>query len=139
MLATRNHWRKAAFSDEEWYKGKYGGFISRVNALRHFLLHAVADFIWGHGEKPLRVMRTILLVLGATSLFTVLFTQHANSVSDFVWRIVSTFADISLIFVGVNSANVASYNDWIKAFLTLGRYVSLAFLVGVITKRISRR
>ncbi len=56
MLATDEHYFKAARGVESYYNLHYPGVLNRVQYGFKYATHHVSGVIWGHGESPLRLL-----------------------------------------------------------------------------------
>lgn len=76
MNATLEHWKKATFHwfQHGTYYKKYGG-SKWLGSLWKLVFYRFDRFAWGHGERPWRILRNIVLII----LFSALFLTRANT------------------------------------------------------------
>lgn len=71
IRASETHYYKMAFSvDDPWYRKKYSRWEDRVRGASGWFGLKLSGFLWGHGERPLLVVRFGLLL---TLFFTLLY------------------------------------------------------------------
>jgi hypothetical protein len=139
--ARREHWHKAWLHNESYYQEKYKG-AARLVAFANSFFWGCDDFLWGHGEKPLRIVRNILLVLAVCAV-VLTFSNNQEFLDTAIGKLARDLAaNIMLscsIFFGV-TYDGAHRAPWLMSvFLAAFRFVSIALLLGVLTKRLSRR
>lgn len=129
LSATKEHYRKAAFSREPYYRNKkeYNGY-GRVFYLVKFFRFWVLDKLWGNGEHPGRMLVSVPILL-------FLFASAVSYFSDSSLAV--TIPDVSKVFVVGGDAVTLSASGVIT--VTLFRYVVLGLFVSSLVKRISRR
>jgi hypothetical protein len=133
LSATLEHLRKAAFSRESYYRGKkeYSG-MGRIRHvfkfMWHFMWHLGFDLLWGNGEKPIRMLISIPLMLVAMAL---IFTVSVDmSILDSVKETAHVF------FIGGASIKIGL---WSSAVINIFRYVVIGLFVSSLVRRLSRR
>jgi uncharacterized protein YjbI with pentapeptide repeats len=70
LRANEAHLYKACWSNESYYRKKYQGF-QWIKSILEWSRFKVLDFVWGNGERPLRLCRFVLLIFIAMSIFDV--------------------------------------------------------------------
>ena len=123
--ATKVHLKKAAFSNEGWYRNKYSG-LNRLKSIWVYLVFCLFDWIWGNGESLLNIGLSMLAVILIAALgIDAPFREISESLSK-------SFQ----VFLG---QNVPDIPITISLPLIFCRYVLLGLFVSVLVKRLSRR
>jgi hypothetical protein len=141
MDSTLEHWRRALLQRESYYQQKYSG-IGRLKALWKFTYYWLDRVLWGHGERPGRIARNILVVLGILALYLTCSTLTSVSASTFgqgLSTFVSSFRTSASLFLGVDPGAAQTVPWLVKMIAATCRYISVAVLLAVLTKRLSRR
>jgi hypothetical protein len=133
LEATGIHCRKAVFSKEKYYRSKYTGVLW-WKALWELVLFWFGDFVWGNGESLGRLLRCVLLVLLAMTVFDVVNFGSPNLMSSWGTSFIRSFD----VFMGAPFYPVEYPKPYI-GIVTLFRLIFIAFLVSILFKRISRR
>jgi len=103
MDGTLEHWWKAFRQKESYYKKKYPG-VRRFQAFGRYVYYRLDRLAWGHGERPMRILRNILLLL--------CYTMRRRRFWDRVWlertvlTVVNTADECSVPLVGLSHAAV---------------------------------
>jgi uncharacterized protein YjbI with pentapeptide repeats len=132
LAATEMHLKKAAFSRESYYRRKYRGF-ERAALTAAWAKFKALDLIWGNGEKAIRIVGTLFVVLACMALFDVLNFRNHKNVDDYI----EAFVMAPQVLVGA-----ASPNEFGAAYLSIVaviRLVAFALLVSILLKRFHRR
>ncbi|WP_374630052.1 pentapeptide repeat-containing protein [Pannonibacter indicus] len=133
LEATGIHCRKAVFSEEKYYRSKYTGVLW-WRALYDLLLFHLGDFVWGNGESLGRLLRCVLLVLIAMTIFDVVKFGNPNLMNS--WG--TSFARSFQVFMGAPFGPI-DYPQPYVGIITLVRLIAIAFLVSIIFKKFNRR
>lgn len=127
LRATRLHYFRAAWSQQEYYRKKYIGSARFFMVLRH-INFVILDFIWGNGESLGRVARTVVLgfvliaMLGALGTPT-LYTSAVRAIP---------------VFFGAASSAWAT-PVWIQTIAASMRLVLIGLFMSVLIRRLARR
>ncbi len=73
--ANRDYWRRAMRAEQSYYIKKFPTLYDRIRAGGHLAWLNIGGLIWGHGERPLRVLAsgiTFLLTLSLINLWAVI-------------------------------------------------------------------
>jgi hypothetical protein len=145
MRQTEAYLREAASGDEEYYKSKYPGLMNRIRFRLLYWRHKLASFVWGHGESPIRVVRSGLLAVTALALGIVLCGPGAGG-PEFLSAPVDSFrfAFKHAIFLMLNAPDAAfqplsTGAMVVKAFASLSGYAVFGLAVATIVRRYVRR
>ena len=131
LRATETHLLKAWQSNESYYRKKYAG-AKKIKMWAKWASFKILDFIWGNGESPLKLIRTILLVLFVMAL-----------VDAFVWRsaehigIVHALLSAPQILLGTHTPEALP--GWYLAIVFALKIIAFGFFTSILIKRFSRR
>ena len=132
LNATKIHLHKAWRSRESYYRKKYAG-LKRVGKFFEWAKFISLDFIWGNGEKPLNLLRSIFLfVLGVA--FCDVFTLRDPKLLE---SYVSAFLQAPEVVLGV--VKPADFSGLALVAIAATRYIMFACLVSILIRRWSRR
>ena len=124
--ATKTHLWKAAWSKESYYRHKYKG-LARAKQILEYFWFKLLDFLWGNGESPLKLLRTIFFLIAFVAFCLWYVDQPLKTV------LLSPFS----LFLGT-SQNY-DFPEMVKTIATLARYILLGMFVSILVKRLSRR
>lgn len=129
ISATLEHLKKAAFSREAYYRGKteFSGLGRLTHGVKYFY-NLIFDFLWGNGEKPLKMFISIPLLLVLLSL---LFSYSIN-----IPIFTSITETMSVFFIGGESNTLGVIASSITNIM---RYFALGLFISSLVRRISRR
>ncbi|PVV10536.1 MAG: hypothetical protein B6D72_12380 [gamma proteobacterium symbiont of Ctena orbiculata] len=139
LAASREHLKKARQAKEKYYSTKYRPLPKRLQAYWQSLAVWVDWHLWGHGEYPWRLLRTIMLGLVVAGLYRIVCDSNVTwglTAREAVSASASHFLDVAQTFVGVIPDDFPS---GLAATLSLFRYVMLGLFISVLYKRLSRR
>lgn len=136
--ATKRHYSYAMRGFDTYYRNKYATFISKVQAGVKLLWLQVNGFVWGHGEKPWRLLIScllILMLLGFINFWSVMPRvgwEHTRGSLNVFTYILRLFLDMSLDeqFRGFTAVDYAA---------VIMRYVYIGLFISVLYKSISHR
>jgi hypothetical protein len=123
------HLKKAAFSRESYYRKKkeFSG-IGRVSHMVQFVSFYALDKLWGNGEKPLRMLYSIPILLTLLSCLFSLFSTHPIS-----YYLTQTFL---IFFIGKSSSNI----DLVPTIvIVVFRYLAMGLFLSSVVRRLTRR
>ncbi|MGD9841839.1 MAG: pentapeptide repeat-containing protein [Steroidobacteraceae bacterium] len=129
ISATMEHLKKATFSREAYYRGKkeFSGF-GRIEHGAKYLYYKFLSFLWGNGEKPLKMFISIPILLG---LLSVIFSYSVDTPI-----ILSINETIHVFFIGGQSNKLGFVSS---SLANIMRYIALGLFVSSLVRRISRR
>lgn len=132
LEATEIHRRKAAFSNEPYYRKKYRDF-DRFKAFIDWLKFKLLDIIWGNGESLYKLIRSIVSIFIAMFILDIyIFADPINS-NNFIYSL----AKIPEIFLGVVTPD--HYPKLYLVSIVFVRLVTMGFFMSIIIKRFNRR
>lgn len=129
IKATLEHYHKAAFSSESYYRNKYTGLL-RWKMVGCYFYEFLSNKIWGCGEKPLNLIFSSVSFILLLALFEVLILQNQANFSSVVLA-------VTKIFLAIDPELQVS--DPVKILLVLSRYVVMGLFVASLVRRQSRR
>lgn len=139
LAASREHLKKARQGKEKYYAQKYGTATKRAQIYWQSLSVWVDWHLWGHGEYPWRLLRTIIIGLvlagGYRILDSGLITGSMPVGSAFSMAL-THFLEVTQSFLGVIPSG---FPTGLAAVLSLFRYIMLGLFISVLYKRLSRR
>lgn len=133
--ATRGYLKDAAFSDNDYYKKKYGGFKKRTRAIINLICFIFWDFIWGNGEKLYNLIRFFIFVLIGIVIYDMSHASAQNS-DSISYLINSIFRSIAIFF---SVENPDYFSDSFKTLIVFIRLFLFALFISILVKRLSRR
>ena len=145
MRQTEAYLSEAATGHEEYYKSKYPSLKNRVRFRLLYWRHKVGSFVWGHGESPIRVVRSGLLAVAAIALWIVICGPSAGG-PDFLSAPADSvrFALKHAVFLMLNAPD-AEFRPLttgamaVKAVAVLSGYAVFGLAVSTIVRRYVRR
>lgn len=132
LRATRVHLYKAWRSGESYYRKKYTG-LHRIKMYLTWLSFVTFDFLWGHGESPIKLLRSLAILAVLIAIGDIYFLRDINAVSSYT----SAFLQAPEVLLGVTSPK--DFSSLALVCIAIFRYVMLAGLVSILVKRWSRR
>ena len=132
LEATRIHLSKAWKSRESYYRKKYTGF-SRSKMFIEWFGFVVLDSFWGNGESPVKLLRSLAILIVSVALGEVYFLRDGLVLSNYFCALIQA----PEILLGITKPQ--GFSGWVLAGITSLRYIMFACLVSIIIKRLSRR
>jgi Pentapeptide repeats (9 copies) len=143
LKAGEEHNRKAREAKEFYYAKKYQWKNNKrewalVRLERPWLW--LQRFGWGYGERPLRLLRSISLLLG---IFTILVSWNiSENFQQFAGNLYKSAKFTIAVFLGIPFGNLGEpliVSLWLVSFIALTRYITLSLFVTLLFRRLSRR
>jgi len=91
------------------------------------------DFIWGNGERPIRLLISVLIILAVMSIYDVVQFGDPQRLGNYSSALATSFA----VFIGVLTPHY--YPVTYLALIAFIRLVAIAFFLSIIIKRFNRR
>jgi hypothetical protein len=145
MEQAEVHLLEAAKGREQYYRDKYPGVIYRARFWIRYYAHRLDAFVWGHGESPLRVLRTTLIAW----LMLILCVMYCGSDvggPDFfaVPRSNLVFSIRQATFLLLNQPDTGyqpgtEFGVLLRAIASILGYTMFGLIVATITRRYVRR
>jgi hypothetical protein len=136
--AAIDHERRALKGTEDYYRTKYQGFLPKARAALRFLGLTFSGLLWGHGEKPIRLVGSAVVLIGILSVIN-------------LWAVVPTVgwaetsSGLKVIGYCFDQFWDASPNARFKGFMVVDylliamRYLYIGLFISVMFKSISHR
>ncbi|ATH77932.1 hypothetical protein CLM76_10140 [Vreelandella venusta] len=128
----------------KWYREKYGS-VDRVIFLFKWGQSKLSGFIWGNGEKPIRVLYSCVLTILIIALLLAFYGYGENQFEDFSGFssnfVVSLRLSVSeFLAIPYNAESFSLKVPFlISVFASLARYIFIGLLVSVMFRSFSRR
>ena len=139
LEANRMHYLKVAKGKEDYYRNKYKGVFFRLNGWCKYYLLWIDKYTWGHGERPIYLIASIVLsILISTLLITIgnsdkLLIGKCLDLS-YLWN---TIKSITGFFFGINTIPDA---PWIMKLATGGfKLFFMGVLINVLLRFLAKR
>ena len=132
LRASEDYLFKSWNSEESYYRKKYSG-TKRAAAFLEWSSFKCLDFVWGNGESPVKLMRSVILVLVCIALFDAVAFRNVDSVGGFL----AAASDSTPIFFGAISPQ--HYPAWALTTILLLRLIAFGLFMSIIIKRMNRR
>ncbi len=123
---------KAWHSRESYYRRKHRG-IKRLGVFIEWLKFVVLDAFWGNGESPLKLVRSLAVLVIAITLGDVYFLRDPMLLRSY-W---AALGNAPQVLLGIDQP--ADFSGSALALIAGLRYIMLACLVSILVKRFSRR
>ncbi len=130
--ATRVHLYKAWHSNESYYRNKYKG----GDRFRHFLEYwwfIALDTLWGNGESPFKLVRTIFICLAVVATIDTFVCGDWRSVASYV---ISAIRSPSIL---LSIVRPVEYSELYIAALFAMRLILFGLFLSLLIKRLNRR
>ncbi len=136
--AATDHLTRVLKGAEDYYRRKYPSFIDKLRAAAALARLKVEGWIWGHGERPLKILvsaAVLVLALTLINLWSVVprVGWDATRAGSEVLRY-----SIDLLLDAVPQARFKGF-AFVDYALIMMRYVYIGLFISVLFKRISHR
>lgn len=132
LEATSSYLKKSWSSSETYYLKKYSG-LKRIKQFIKWLEFKTLDFIWGNGENTWKLLRTIVVIHLAISIYDNYCFKNAWDLKGYLDSLIASPG----IFFGLNMPS--NYPVWVSSLIAASRLVGFAFLTAILVKRFGRR
>ena len=132
LEATKIHLFKAWRSRESYYRKKYQG-LDRVKMFSEWIEFVALDYFWGNGESPLKLLRSLVIVVILIGLGDVYYLRDSQIPSNYLTAILQA----PEVILGISRPD--GFSGLVMAGITGIRYVLIACFVSILIKRLSRR
>lgn len=132
LSSTKDHLYASWYSKKTYYRNKYKGW-SRIKMFLSWANFKMQEFIWGNGEQPFYLLRSILILGVFMSVFDVFKNGNPNHLSDYINSAIKSPS----IFLGVSKPSY--YSDLYLSIITLFRLISFGLFMSILLKRFNRR
>lgn len=132
LNATKEHLYDSWHSKTAYYRNKYQGF-KRLWMFFNWFTFKLEEIIWGHGEKPLRLIINGFLILCIIAVIDTTIHKNTNSISDYL----SSFYNAPAILVGINKPMY--YPNFLLSIIAILKFIGFALFTSIIIKRFNKR
>ena len=132
LEATGVHLYKAWHSRESYYRKKYPG-PKKVKMFIEWFAFVILDFFWGNGESPLKLLRSLAILIAMIALGDVYFLRNGYMLSSYT----SGFLQAPEVLLGLYRP--PNFSGLVLSGIATLRYILIACLVSILIKRLSRR
>jgi hypothetical protein len=138
LKSAKLHYSYAVCGYSSYYKRKYSGFLPKIKAGLSLLGLYISDLIWGHGEKPTRLLWSCLAILCSLTLINFwsvmprvgwVDSQAGLKPLEYVVR----------LFLDMSTNDKFQGNMAIDYIAVLMRYLYIGLFISVLYKSISHR
>jgi hypothetical protein len=130
LEATEVHLRKAARSNEAYYRKKYTGW-NRVAVWIEWIRFKALDVIWGNGESIVKLLRAVGVV------FLIMFACGIGFGDYAKLGLFPALFRTPAIFLGTVTPEY--YPVWFVTSVVVTRLIAFGFFMSIILKRFNRR
>jgi hypothetical protein len=148
MLAKREDYRRARQRRESHYAEKYKGALNWLKVRWNSFWLWVDWTVWGHGEYPLKLLRSTVLLLLLLTFFVLVDAQcfasgqtiEAIAANTYTSLKLSISAYLGTPYVQTYIAQLPAAVGWVPITLfALLRYVTLGLFVSLLIRRLAKR
>lgn len=135
IKASKDHYRRAVLGAEDYYQKKYPSLPSKLAAGWKLLLLYMSGIVWGHGERPTKIIVSGLILLALLTLINL-----GSVIDNLTW---SSFFGIvqytTSVFFDLSPRTEFKGFLFIDYLLALLRYIYVGLYISVLYKTISHR
>ncbi|MEW6159831.1 MAG: pentapeptide repeat-containing protein [Verrucomicrobiota bacterium] len=132
LAATEIHLKKAWNANESYYRKKYKGW-TRIKMLFEWVGFKVLDWVWGNGESPLKLLRSVALILAAIALVDATRFMDPSKLSSYWLGLLRA----PQIFLG--TLTPSGYPGLYLALIVAVRLIAFGLFMSIVIKRMNRR
>ncbi len=129
--ATSIHLHKAWRSNESYYRRKYAG-VHRLNSFVDWLRFKTLDVLWGNGERPAKLARSVVAFLLLIAVIDVISHRDPALVASY-W---GALLDSPQAFLGTGPS---LFGGLATAAIAFVRLVTFGLFVSILVRRFARR
>lgn len=142
IQAKKEHLKAAIVSNSEWYRRHYSG-LRRLSAFAQLITNYIYDTVWGHGEKPIVLIRNIIILAFLVFPFLLWLVRDSLNqssetlgIGEVIWLSVATFISVDSVNVVSATGTLARIILTIEAFFG---FVSFGLLVTLLVRWMFKR
>lgn len=136
--SAKQHYSYALRGYSSYYKQKYAGFLPKLRAWLQLTRLHISDLIWGHGEKPSKLLWSCLLFLCGLA-----FINFWSVMPNVGWANshggLKPLEYVVRLFLGMTTNDRFQGYMAIDYIAVLMRYVYIGLFISVLYKSISHR
>jgi hypothetical protein len=129
--ATRTHLLDAWHGNDRYHRQKYKGW-TRVKAFVDWLGFVTLDFLWGNGESPGKLARSVGLLLVGIALCDALGHGNSGLISTYWASLVAA----PQLFLGTSTS---PFGGFVSAGIVFLRLIAFSLFVSILVRRLVRR
>ena len=138
MKSAKLHHSYALLGYSSYYKRKYAGFFPKLQAGLQLIGLHVSDLVWGHGERPSRLLWSCMFFLGTFTLINFWSVMPKIGWADSQSGL-KPLEYVVQLFLGMNANSKFQGYMAIDYLLVLMRYLYTGLFISVLYKSISHR
>jgi hypothetical protein len=131
LEATQAHLWNAWRSPATYYREKYRGWM-RAEYFVRWLSFKALDLLWGNGESPWKLLRSVVVLFIVMAIFGGIRTDPSQ-----IGAYRNAFSEAPTIFLGISSGSALP--RWYATVIAATRLVTFGAFVSILTKRLNRR
>jgi hypothetical protein len=132
LEATKAHLWNAWSSKATYYREKYHGW-RRVEYFARWLAFKLLDLLWGNGESPWKLLRSVMFLFLIMAVYDALKIEDSSQIASYK----NAFFGAPSIFLGIVSNSLLP--RWYLTLIAAIRLVTFGAFVSILTKRLNRR
>lgn len=136
--ATKRHYSYALRGFDSYYRKKYPTFISKVRAGAKLWWLQLEGLIWGHGEKPWRLLFSCLVILAGFALLNFWSVMPRTGWNESHGGL-DIIKYVFRLFLGMSTDQTFGGFVAIDYSVMIMRYVYIGLFISVLYKSISHR
>lgn len=141
--AKRTHCLKAWQNKEDYYKRKYPHFMERLAFLVKYWCYGLDNFVWGHGEKPMKAIMFPVIMVGVSALIKTSLDYHAGLLCgspSLVRLFLDNFSHYGLSVVGATpQAVIGNVYYGLDFLIAIVRLIVIGLVVSLFFRLLSHR
>lgn len=130
--ATGVHLTKAWTSNESYYRKKYRG-LRRIKAFFAWLEFKILDLLWGNGERPGRLARSVLFFLVLLAIYDAITHGDPWSLHSYLAALLRSPAT----FLGTSAS--PPFGEFVTTTVAFLRLVAFGLFISILVRRFARR
>lgn len=136
--AHEDHWRRAMRAEESYYIKKFPSLFDRLGARGRLTWLKIGGFIWGHGERPLHVLRSAALIIPALSILNLwaVIPKTGWQKSGAGLLVLKRSADV---FLGLTPDPFFSGYLTIDYILVILRFIYISLFISILLRSVTHR
>ncbi|MXO92712.1 hypothetical protein GRI62_03705 [Erythrobacter arachoides] len=138
ISAELEHYKRALFGYDRYYQRKYPTSLDKIIVLIKLISHAISGFFWGHGERPFKLLLSVIILLILASFVNWFSYEPDSSLGDIFYG-GSIFLQTLNVFLGIGDAFDQAGYKLVNYAIVLMRYVYIGLLVTVAMRSITYR
>lgn len=138
IKATEVHLKMALKGEGHYYKEKYPSTYDKFILLIQLASHKASGFFWGHGERPYKLIMSLLVIILLMTLINALSYPLSLSL-DAAGYFANSLENSVDTFLGVKNSVTDGGFLLVNYFLVILRYIYIGLFISVLAKYVSFR